>query len=68
MRVASRESDRPVGMRRVHRGHLSDWRLPNVKEFLSLIDFSESAPALVATHPFLNVFTAGVYWPVRDAP
>jgi hypothetical protein len=37
------------------------WRLPNVKEMHSLIDFSQASPALSAGHPFLGVFS-GRYW------
>lgn len=36
----------------------TDWRLPNVKELSSLIDFGESSPALTAGHPFVNVLSA----------
>jgi hypothetical protein len=32
-----------------------DWRLPNIKELLSLIDYGESDPALPSGHPFTNV-------------
>jgi Protein of unknown function (DUF1566) len=32
-----------------------DWRLPNVKELLSLIDYGHFDPALPAGHPFVNV-------------
>jgi len=41
-----------------------DWRLSNVKELLSLIDYGQFSPALPAGHPFLNVPTAGEvsYW------
>lgn len=39
-----------------------DWRLPNRKEFISLMDYSESNPALPASHPFLNVQTGTSYW------
>ncbi len=38
-----------------------DWRLPNVRELQSLIDFSRSNPALPAGHPFANV-QAFYYW------
>jgi hypothetical protein len=34
-----------------------DWRLPNVKELQSLIDFSQYGPALSSGHPFENVVT-----------
>jgi hypothetical protein len=33
----------------------SDWRLPNVRELLSLIDHGEFQPALPDGHPFTNV-------------
>ena len=36
--------------------------LPNRKEFISLMDYSESNPALPASHPFLNVQTGTYYW------
>ncbi|MDY6793087.1 MAG: DUF1566 domain-containing protein [Thermodesulfobacteriota bacterium] len=42
-------------------GH-EDWRLPNRKEFISLMDYSESNPALPAGHPFLDVQTGTSYW------
>ena len=31
-----------------------DWRLPNVKELLSLCDYSETGPALPSGHPFAS--------------
>ena len=31
-----------------------DWRMPNVKEMLSLIDYGYYDPALTPDHPFLN--------------
>ncbi|BBO71367.1 hypothetical protein DSCA_52970 [Desulfosarcina alkanivorans] len=42
----------------------TDWRLPNRKEMLSLIDFSHYNPALPSGHPFLNVGLASPaeYW------
>jgi hypothetical protein len=47
--------------------HPGDWRLPNIHELLSLIDYSQVSPALPAGHPFTNVrFSVGsfslVYW------
>jgi uncharacterized protein DUF1566 len=40
-----------------------DWRLPNIREFQSLLDFGQTAPALPAGHPFLNVNRNGTtYW------
>ena len=41
-------------------GH-TDWRLPNVKELSSLIDFSQYGPALLSGHPFTEVQTDH-YW------
>ena len=41
-----------------------DWRLPNVKELLSLIDFGQSGPALPPGHPFSGVQIGpwSLYW------
>jgi hypothetical protein len=39
-----------------------DWRLPNAKEFQSLIDFSMVGPALPTGHPFENVQYDYEYW------
>jgi len=33
----------------------TDWRLPNVRELHSLIDFGEYEPALTSGHPFIKV-------------
>ena len=38
-----------------------DWRLPNPKELLSLIDFKNFDPALPSGHPFHNLWF-GFYW------
>jgi hypothetical protein len=43
-----------------------DWRLPNVKEFLSLIDYSRSPP-LPANHPFTNL-APYYYWSSTNFP
>ncbi|NJO15529.1 MAG: DUF1566 domain-containing protein [Thioploca sp.] len=40
---------------------VGDWRLPNRKELLSLIDLSQFGPALPSGHPFLNV-QSDFYW------
>ena len=39
----------------------TDWRLPNILELISLVDFGQSSPALPLGHPFLNV-TNGFYY------
>jgi len=38
-----------------------DWRLPNLKELQSLIDFEKNDPALPSGHPFYNVQSQN-YW------
>ncbi|MEE4110534.1 MAG: DUF1566 domain-containing protein [Halieaceae bacterium] len=38
-----------------------DWRLPNIKELHSLVDFGRSDPALPSGHPFSGV-RSGRYW------
>ena len=43
-----------------HLGH-SDWKLPGVKELISLVDYSRFGPALPLSRPFLNV-QSGIYW------
>jgi hypothetical protein len=40
---------------------LGDWRLPNIKELQSLIDYGQVGPALPSGHPFSNVQLFG-YW------
>jgi hypothetical protein len=39
-----------------------DWRLPNVRELQSLVDYGEFHPALPKGHPFQNVSIAYSYW------
>jgi hypothetical protein len=39
-----------------------DWRLPNIRELHSLVDYGTSNPALPADHPFMNVDVASAYW------
>jgi hypothetical protein len=40
-----------------------DWRMPNVREMLSLIDYGFYNPALTPGHPFINVPPyPGRYW------
>lgn len=38
-----------------------DWRMPNVRELQSLIDYGQSYPALPAGHPFFDVQSSS-YW------
>jgi hypothetical protein len=38
-----------------------DWRLPNINELLSLLDYSQNAPALPSGHPFTYV-QSSYYW------
>ena len=44
------------------RGGYTDWRLPNVREMQSLVDFENRAPALPSVHPFLGVAATNDYW------
>ena len=46
-----------------------DWRLPNRKEFFSLIDCSQVNPALPTGHPFVNLTTEpnSNYWASTSA-
>ena len=43
-----------------HLGY-SDWKLPGVKELISLVDYSRFGPPLPLSHPFLNV-QPHYYW------
>ena len=38
-----------------------DWRVPNIKELRTLVDYSEHNPPLPSDHPFTSVQT-GFYW------
>jgi hypothetical protein len=38
------------------------WRLPNLKELLSLVDYGHFNPALPAGHPFSGVTANGEFW------
>ena len=38
-----------------------DWRLPNIKELLSLVDYAQSGLALPSGHPFVSV-QPSFYW------
>ena len=40
----------------------NDWRVPNIKELLSLLDYSTIEPPLTVGHPFINVQTSNNYW------
>ena len=40
---------------------VGDWRLPNLRELQSLIDFGQFQPALPPGHPFSGV-QSGLYW------
>jgi hypothetical protein len=43
-----------------------DWRLPNVRELLSVVDYSTNRPALPAGHPFQNVQALRYWTSTRD--
>ena len=42
-------------------GGRGGWKLPSIQELRSLVDPTQSSPALPAGHPFTNV-QSGVYW------
>jgi hypothetical protein len=44
----------------------SDWRLPNRRELLSLMDYQKTKPPLSTGHPFVNIFQ-GWYWTATTA-
>jgi hypothetical protein len=44
----------------------TDWRLPNLREVESLIDYSRDSPPLPAGHPFTNM-AAPIYWTATAA-
>jgi hypothetical protein len=41
---------------------VGDWRLPNVRELQSLIDYGSYSPPLPVGHPFTNVVNIDFYW------
>ena len=44
-----------------------DWRMPNILELQSLIDYGKYNPALPEKHPFTNV-VSDIYWSSTTAP
>jgi hypothetical protein len=46
----------------------TDWRLPNIKEMLSLIDYGDYNPALPAGHPFTSVYYNAYHWSSTSYP
>lgn len=48
-------------------GGQSDWRLPNVRELHSLIDYGHINPPLPSGHPFVNV-QVNLYWSSTPVP
>src|SRR5215510_10075414 len=48
-----------------HAGH-RDWRIPNAKELLSIVDFGQSNPAIDPTFPGLTIGPS-LYWSATSA-
>jgi hypothetical protein len=44
------------------------WRLPTAAEFGSLVDPTQSGPALPPGHPFLNVPSIALFWTATPVP
>ena len=42
--------------------HQTDWRLPNIRELHSLVDFGHYFPPLPSGHPFSGVQSSNYYW------
>lgn len=44
-------------------GHQTDWRLPNIRELQSLLDYGAyQSPYISAGHPFVNLQEDRAYW------
>ena len=67
--VANLNSGTDFGCDNYTASTLSDWRLPNVREQLSLFDYGRSFPALPSGHPFTGVPSFSVrYWTSTTHP
>ena len=55
-----------VGLNRQKAFGFADWRLPNRRELLSLMDYQSKKPPLEPDHPFTNIFQ-GWYWTATTA-
>ncbi len=43
-------------------GDLDDWRMPNIRELESLLDYEQVSPMLPLGHPFTNIQLGDPYW------
>jgi hypothetical protein len=47
---------------------IGDWRMPNIREMLSIIDYGNRDPALPDGHPFTDVMYSQPYWTSTSDP
>ena len=47
-------------------GNFSDWRLPTIEEWNSLIDTNNQNPALIEPNPFENLISHMPYWSITE--
>jgi hypothetical protein len=59
---AEKWEDAQIKCREFNLGGHTDWRLPTIDEWKSLLDTSQEYPALVSPNPFENIIVHMPYW------